>query len=104
MIGGDHQHWGQHAVCHRETPDTPELWTPERRPVAKVWPHLQQMCQRCPVRQRCAQEAVHNGDQCGIYAGVFVPDRRNEVRWDEAMAALRGIAGQPDMQEWRHSA
>lgn len=104
MSGGEDQHWGHQAVCHRETPDAPELWTPERRPVTKWFTHLQQMCQRCPVRQRCAREAVRNGDQCGVYAGVFVPDRRKEDRWTEAMAALAAIADEPDMQEWRCSA
>lgn len=104
MIGHDHQHWSQQAVCHRETPDTPQLWTPERRPAANVWTHLQAMCQRCPVRRRCAQEAVHNAYQCGIYAGVFVPERSKEARWGEAMATLRAIADHPDVQQWGRTA
>lgn len=88
------ERWGAEAVCYRETPDAPELWTPERRPAQPVWTHLQQMCQRCPVRRRCAAEAVATEQQSGIYAGVFVPERRKSKTWAAAMKQLRGIAAE----------
>lgn len=86
------QRWQDQAVCFVETGATPELWTPEHRPRRAVRVHLEGMCQRCPVRQECARNAVLMGEQAGMYAGVFVPERR-EPRWSAAMAELRVIAG-----------
>ena len=57
------QQWRNRAVCCLETPDAPELWTPEHRPKCYVRVHLEQMCQRCPVRRECAADAVVRRDR-----------------------------------------
>ncbi len=94
LPAGTEEHWTATGVCFRETPDAPELWTSERRPAQPVWTYLQQMCQRCPVRTRCAAEAVAAEQQSGIYAGVFVPERRKSKGWSAAMDQLREIAAE----------
>ncbi|MGW4126392.1 WhiB family transcriptional regulator [Nocardia sp. NPDC004711] len=33
-----------------------------------------QVCEGCPVRRRCAQAAVENGERYGIFAGVDLGD------------------------------
>lgn len=45
------QRWKGQAVCFLETPDAPELWTPDRKPARATRVHLERMCQRCPVRR-----------------------------------------------------
>lgn len=93
MIAIRGQQWRKKAVCHLETPDAPELWTPEHRPHHYVRVHLEQMCQRCPVRRACAADAVLSGTEAGMYAGVWVPEHRKKKQWAEAMDTLREIAG-----------
>lgn len=84
--------WQRQAVCARETPDAPELWTPDRRPERAVRTHLQQMCRRCPVRRRCAENAVSTAAESGIYAGIWVPERVYRAAWESAVDALARIA------------
>ncbi|MCH9732005.1 MAG: WhiB family transcriptional regulator [Actinomycetia bacterium] len=90
--------WQKRAVCYLETSDAPEMWTPERRPQRGVREQLEQMCQRCPVRRRCATEAFITEAESGIYAGVWVPERKdNSPRdkghsWLGARERLRTIA------------
>ena len=85
--------WRTRAVCYLETSDAPELWTPERRPARTVRVHLEQMCQRCPVRRQCAGEAVLTEAETGMYAGVWVPERKENNGWAAAMDQLRRVAG-----------
>jgi len=87
--------WRDRAVCHLETGAAPELWTPDRRPPRSVRVHLEAMCRRCPVRRRCAAEAVSTAAECGIYAGVWVPQLHQLDTWLAAMGELRVIAGMP---------
>jgi len=88
------QGWRRQAVCLLETPDAPELWTPEHRPRSYVRVHLEQMCQRCPVRRECAADAVEaQTSEAGLYAGVWVPELRKKKQWASAMDDLRTIAG-----------
>jgi len=86
-------HWQRRAVCVQETSDAPELWTPDRKPARIVRVHLEQMCQRCPVRRTCAANAVNTGAETGMYAGVWVPQRSAEKSWVAAMQRLQLIAG-----------
>ncbi|OOK65254.1 transcription factor WhiB family protein [Mycobacterium kansasii] len=86
------QQWRKQAVCYLETSDAPELWTPEHRPKQDVRVHLEQMCQRCPVRQACAADAVVSEAESGLYAGVWVPERRKKTQWALAMAKLAEVA------------
>lgn len=85
--------WQRWAVCVQETSDAPELWTPDRKPAGAVRVHLERMCRRCPVRRTCAANAVHTGAQAGMYAGVWVPQRRPEKAWVAAMQRLVLVAG-----------
>ncbi|MFL0176463.1 WhiB family transcriptional regulator [Mycobacterium sp. SMC-13] len=87
--------WQRRAICFLETPDAPELWKADRKPVLAVRVHLERMCQRCPVRRDCAAEAVANEEQAGMYAGVWVPERSsgNRKAWAAAMQRLELIAG-----------
>ncbi|MBS4730553.1 WhiB family transcriptional regulator [Mycobacterium sp. SM1] len=86
------QHWRLEAVCYLESADAPELWTPERRPPRNVRVHLEAMCQRCPVRRQCAEDAVLAQTETGMYAGVWVPERKEANGWGAAMDELRRIA------------
>lgn len=85
--------WQERALCRAA--DAPELWSGDRKPRLRVLVHLEQMCQRCPVRRDCAAEAVAYGDQAGMYAGVWVPERSSSSRkaWAAAMQRLELIAG-----------
>jgi Transcription factor WhiB len=87
------QQWRRRAVCYLETSDAPELWTPERRPPRSVRVLLEQMCQRCPVRRQCAEDAVCAEAETGMYAGVWVPERKENNGWAAAIGQLRRIAG-----------
>lgn len=95
MITVTGSQWQRRAICFLETPDAPELWKADRKPMLAVRVHLEQMCQRCPVRRDCADEAVANEEQAGMYAGVWVPERTsaNRESWAAAMARLELIAG-----------
>jgi WhiB family redox-sensing transcriptional regulator len=85
--------WQRRALCALETGAAPELWTSDKCPEPVVRRHLEQMCARCPVRRQCAAEAVDSYAQCGMYAGVWVPDYRRINKWLDAMEALREVAG-----------
>ncbi|MFV8227476.1 WhiB family transcriptional regulator [Mycolicibacterium fortuitum] len=87
--------WKRRGVCVVETPDAPEIWTPDRKPARTVLRHLEQMCQRCPVRPDCAAEAVADQAQAGMYAGVWVPQRQRSTKqaWADAMQRLEHLAG-----------
>lgn len=80
-------------VCIVETPDAPELWASDRQPTPAVRKHLEQMCLRCPARLSCAEDAVDQGAQTGMYAGVWVPQQSDRQKWLTAMDRLRQIAG-----------
>lgn len=87
------QRWRLKAVCSLETPDVPEVWTPDRKPRRAVLVNLQRMCQRCPVHGECASDAVGSEADSGVYAGVWVPDPHRDVdAWQVAMNELCRIA------------
>lgn len=90
--------WTRRAVCFLETSAAPELWTSDRRPRTVLFNELKRMCDRCPVRVRCATGAVMHGDsQAGIYAGVYLPQdiTANTAARAAALDELRSIAGLP---------
>lgn len=76
-----------------QTPDAPEMWTPERRPARPVMVRLQQICDECPVRRRCAAEAVASSAETWVAAGVFIPAQKRARGWAAAMEELERIAG-----------
>ena len=87
--------WQKRAVCYLETSDAPEMWTSDRRPRGLLRKELQRMCARCPVRARCAADAVFTDAETGTYAGVYLPQNiaANTTRRAAAMNELRVIAG-----------
>ncbi|MEE3755247.1 WhiB family transcriptional regulator [Mycobacterium intracellulare] len=87
--------WRERAVCVLETPDAPELWTPDRRPVRAVLVHLEAMCNRCPVSRDCAVHAVGEDGAEGVYAGVWVPRKGRRVARATAIRRLKRIIGEP---------
>lgn len=87
------QRWRLAAACSVQTPDAPEMWTPERRPPRPVMVLLQQICAECPVRRECAADAVVGGAETWVAAGVWVPERQRAAGWAAAMDELAEIAG-----------
>ena len=89
--------WQKRAVCSLETSDAPEMWTSDRRPRGLLRKELQRMCALCPVRARCAADAVFTDAETGTYAGVDLPQNiaANAARRAAAMDELRIIAGLP---------
>lgn len=51
------------------------------------------MCLRCPARRTCAEDAVVQGAQTGMYAGVWVPQQSDRRNWARAMDRLKRIGG-----------
>lgn len=71
----------------------PQLWTPIRKPRVSQLGELSRLCRHCPLRQACAGDAVRDEVGHGVYAGVWVPERRmDEAGWQQAMAQLRAVA------------
>ncbi|OHU57069.1 hypothetical protein BKG82_12820 [Mycobacteroides chelonae] len=87
--------WAERAVCRLETPDAPDLWTPDRRPIRAVMVHLEAMCARCPVIRNCAVDAVTADDAEGVYAGVWLPGKERRVARATAMRRLKQLIGEP---------
>lgn len=77
----------------------PQLWTPTRKPRVGQLGELSRLCRHCPVRQACADGAVRDEVGHGVYAGVWVPERRmDEAGWQQAMEQLRDVAAAPAEQ------
>lgn len=93
--------WQKRAVCYLETSDAPEMWTSDRRPRGLERRELERMCARCPVRVRCAADAVFRDEETGTYAGVYLPQNiaANSARRAAAMDELRVIAGLPAAED-----
>lgn len=87
--------WQRQAVCFVETSGAPEVWTPSRRPSGAMFTELKRMCDRCPVRVLCATQALVNGEQNGIYAGVYLPGADQHAAYEAACEELSEIAGVP---------
>lgn len=85
--------WRRKAVCFLETSSTPELWTPDRQPARAVRESLEGLCHRCPVRRQCAADAIEGNAEGGLFAGVWIPERGDRGKWDDAIDRLCEIAG-----------
>lgn len=77
--------------------DDPNRWTPGRRPLKADLDQMFFVCNKaCPVKQKCAANALHTEAEEGVYAGVWVPTKYGSsgaVRrvWREAREELREI-------------
>lgn len=84
-------HWRSRGICVVEA-GAPEMWT--KNPRAHVTRReMESMCRRCPIFERCAQDAVANEYDLGFYAGVWVPSWKDRKGWKLAMDRLRRVAG-----------
>ncbi|MBY8862372.1 WhiB family transcriptional regulator [Nocardia sp. CA2R105] len=86
--------WRTRAACRKYPP---ELWWPEQRGrlrVRVVAPVIEICWSECPVRPRCAQQALDDGARHGIWGGVDLSDGRRG-RLKQARKALRGSAATP---------
>jgi WhiB family redox-sensing transcriptional regulator len=88
------RHWSSKAACFLETSSAPELWTPDRQPARALRKSMESLCYRCPVRRQCAAEAIRAHAEGGLFAGVWMPDRGERGKWDDAVGLLREIAGE----------
>lgn len=95
------EEWQKRAVCFLETSAAPELWSSDRRPRGLLRKELQRMCARCPVKARCAANAVLTDAETVTCAGVYLPQNisANTGRRAKALDELRRIAGLPTEAE-----
>lgn len=82
--------WHKDAVCRRETPEVP-VWTSDTKPKKLVSMHIEQMCERCPVKPQCATQALDDEEQAAIWAGVHLPEKSRRDDWHAARAQLQRI-------------
>jgi hypothetical protein len=85
--------WMDRAVC-----DSRADWTPDRLPSKDAMAGFALVCYECPVRRQCANYAIDNQLDNGIYAGIYVPTKLNEYQrrtlgFSAAMNQLARIAG-----------
>jgi len=84
--------WHEYAVCRRETPEVP-VWTSDTKPKKLVLVHIEQMCDRCPVKLQCAVQALEDEEEAAIYAGVHLPEKSRRQQWNAAREKLQRICG-----------
>ena len=79
----------------------PCIADPDRRFSAGDDAEVKALCRGCPRRRRCATEAISTPGISGEVAGVQVPEagrpRAFALRQMQAVAALAGQPGQPDI-------
>lgn len=68
------QDWHADALCRQVDPD---LWFPE---VGGSTREAKKVCERCPVRSECLQQALANHERFGVWGGVSERDRRQLER------------------------
>lgn len=67
--------------------DDPELWTQHTASA-----EARAACLRCPVRRRCAAQALTSYQPIGTWAGVHLSTTQTPVERRDALALLRKIA------------
>lgn len=67
------------------------MWTSDTRPAKLVLVHIEQMCDRCPVKVQCAVQALEDDEEAAIYAGIHVPEKSRSRRWQAARQQLQRI-------------
>jgi hypothetical protein len=82
--------WMADAAC-RAHPD----WTTDYKPHPRKLLELRQICDQCPVQVECAGYALNEHLHGGVYAGVWLPNRRCP-EWRDARDTLhRKTSGPP---------
>lgn len=66
------EYWQEHAACRGVDPD---LFFPERGETNR---EAKRICLTCPVRVRCLDYALAEGEWLGIWGGMTPRDRRRE--------------------------
>ncbi|MGB8404803.1 MAG: WhiB family transcriptional regulator, partial [Mycobacterium sp.] len=90
MSRSDVKTWHEDAVCRRETPEIP-VWTSDKSPKRLVQVHIEQMCERCPVKVQCAIQALDDDEEAATWAGVHLPEKSRRDQWHAARAQLQRI-------------
>ncbi|WP_326696148.1 WhiB family transcriptional regulator [Streptomyces sp. NBC_01754] len=81
--------WRTHAACRDEDPD---LFFP----IGTTGPALVQaeeakaVCRACPVRERCLEWALENGQESGVWGGLGETERRALKRRSRRRARSHG--------------
>lgn len=57
----------------------PELWFASDDPYATTYKVAKKLCERCPVRALCAEYAIANNEQFGVWGGLS-PREREKFR------------------------
>jgi hypothetical protein len=86
--------WRARAACGKYSP---EMFWPEQRGPGRAFavaPAIEVCWTECPVRPRCAQEALDQDMHHGVWGGVDLADGRRG-RLARAKKALRGSAATP---------
>lgn len=69
--------WEDDAAC-RES-ENPDLWFPSRTDdMSRA--RAQRICQSCPVRQACLDQAIWDSERFGIWGGLTYRDRLKHAR------------------------
>lgn len=66
--------WTVLALCSKDSAD-PDLWLSERRNLQRV---AIRVCDQCPVKMTCREEAIERGVQYGVWGGLVMQDERPE--------------------------
>lgn len=76
MIAPPHfdREWHAEGLCHQVDPD---LWFPEKGGSTR---HAKKVCQGCPVREACLQQALDANERFGIWGGFSERERRQMQR------------------------
>ncbi|AKJ72237.1 putative WhiB family transcriptional regulator [Tsukamurella phage TPA4] len=66
--------WHDLGLCREVDPD---LWFPERGGSTR---DAKRICRRCPVQEKCLQQALDAGERFGVWGGVSERERRQMDR------------------------
>jgi WhiB family redox-sensing transcriptional regulator len=73
--------WWEYALCRAWDADlfcVPDGVSPSRKRAQET--KAKGICQTCPVRERCLDEAMARGEQYGVWGGLDAEERRELER------------------------
>lgn len=84
----DDTNWMDDAIC---TPD--HAWDSDYPPTDWTLQRLREICEVCPAIAACADHAIVNRCEAGVYAGIWIPPRgtrsANNLGWMRARKTLQ---------------
>jgi WhiB family redox-sensing transcriptional regulator len=107
IIPKDQSEWMTDALCRK--PSQQDLWFPEKHPddpdmsmVTALARKAKEVCNLCPVKNRCLDWALANDEQWGIWGGVNMsPTRtwhRKKMRQERQIALIPKHARRGDVR------